>query len=126
MQRRIGDEVQLGSTVSPFDTTGQSSSIGRTASNFLKASEKVQKIKRLTNTGEYHADLVRYIHGMLELFQGMIANIGTKEQVAHISYKDMETLDFQMMLTNNYYTNPKSIHLCFPMKIKMAQMKRMT
>ena len=45
MHRRIGDEVQLGSTVSPFDATGQSSSIDRTVSNFLNASEKVQKIK---------------------------------------------------------------------------------
>ena len=48
---------------------------------------------------------------MLELaFQGMIENIDTKEQVAHISSKDMET--------NNYYTNPNSMQICFPMKIK--------
>ena len=39
----------------------------------------------------------------------MIENIDTKEQVAHISYKDMETLDFQIMLPNNYYANPNSI-----------------
>ena len=80
MQRRIGDEVQLGSTVSPFAATGQSSSIDRTASNFLNASEKVQKIKMLINTGEYDADLARYIPGMLELvFQEMIENIDTKQ-----------------------------------------------
>ena len=30
----------------------------------------------------------------------------------------MENLDFQIMLTNNYYTNPNSMHICFPMKIK--------
>ena len=46
----------------------------------------------------------------------MIENIDTKEQVAHISYKDMETLEFQTMLTNNYYTNPISMHICFPIK----------
>ena len=56
MQRRIGNEFQLGNTVSPFETTGQSSSIDRSASNFLNASEKVHKIKRLINTGEYDAD----------------------------------------------------------------------
>ena len=114
MQRRIGNEVQLGSTISPFDATGQSSSIERTASNFLNASEKVQKIKRLINTGEYEANLPKYIPGMLELvFQGMIENIDTKEQVAHISYNDMGTLEFQIMLTNNYYTNPNSMHIFF-------------
>ena len=48
----------------------------------------------------------------------MLEDIDTKEQPAHISYKDMENLDFQIMLTNNYYTNPNSMHICFPMKIK--------
>ena len=80
MQRKIDNEVQLGKTVSLFDTTGQSSSIDRTASNFLNATEKVQKIKRLINTGEYDADLAKYIPGMLDLvFQVMIENIDTKE-----------------------------------------------
>ena len=32
----------------------------------------------------------------------------------------METLDFLMMLTNNCHTNPNSIHLCFPMKMKKS------
>ena len=80
MQRRIGAEVQLGSTISPFGVTGQSLSIDRSASNFFNASEKVQKIKRLINTGEYDADLARYIPGMLVLvFQQIIENIDTKE-----------------------------------------------
>ena len=48
----------------------------------------------------------------------MLEDIDTKEQPAHISYKDMENLDFQIMLTNNYYTNPNSMHICFSMKIK--------
>ena len=28
----------------------------------------------------------------------------------------MEQLDFQILLTDNYYINPNSIHVCFPMK----------
>ena len=50
----------------------------------------------------------------------MIENIDTKEQVAHISYKDTKTLEFQIMLTNNYYTNPNSMHKWFPIKTKKA------
>ena len=101
MQRKIGSEVQLGKTVSPFNTTGQSSSIDRTTSNFINAMEKVQKIKRLINTEEYDTELAKYIPGILELaFQGMIENVDTKEQVAHFLYKDMENLEFQIMLTN--------------------------
>ena len=37
-----------------------------------------------------------------------------------ISEKDMENLEFQKLLSNNYYTNPDSIHICFLMKIKKA------
>ena len=56
---------------------------------------------------------------MLDLvYQGMLEDIDTKEKAAHISYKDMEQLDFQIMLTDSYYANPNSMHLCFPMKIK--------
>ena len=30
----------------------------------------------------------------------------------------MEQLDFQIMLADNYYVNPNSMHLYFPIKIK--------
>ena len=51
-------------------------------------------------------------------FQSMFEGINTKEKVAHSSYIDMEELDFQILLTENRYVNPGSIHICFPMKIK--------
>ena len=50
----------------------------------------------------------------------MLEDIDTREKVAHSSYKEMEELDFQILLTENYYVNPNSIHLCFPMKIKRS------
>ena len=38
----------------------------------------------------------------LELvYQGMLENTDTKQQPAHISYKDMGNLEFQILLTNN-------------------------
>ena len=51
-------------------------------------------------------------------YQGMLEDIDTREKVAHPSYKDMDELDFQILLTDNCYVNPSSIHICFPMKIK--------
>ena len=54
------------------------------------------------------------------VFQVILEDIDTKEKVAHSSYKDMEQLEFQIMLTDNYYVNPNSIYLCFPMKIKKS------
>ena len=121
MQRKIGTEINFSKTVSPFDSIGSSSAIDRTVSNFLNASKKVQKIKKLIKTGEYGADIAKYIPGMRELvYQGMLEDIDTREQPAHISYKDMENLEFEILLTHNYYTNPNSIDICFLIKIKKA------
>ena len=65
--------------------------------------------------GTYDVDIEKYIPGMLDIvYQGMIEDIDTKEKAAHNSCKEVEQLDFQIMLTDNYYVNPKSIHLCFP------------
>ena len=102
-----------------FDSIDASSAIDRIASNYLDAGDKIRKIRKLIETGRYDADIAKYIPGTLELvFQGMLEDIATKEQPAHSSYRDMENLDFQILLTDNYYTNPNSMHLCFPMKIK--------
>ena len=120
MQREISDKVFLGQTVSPFDDLGNSSAIDRTASNYTYA-KKVRKIRELISTGKYDADIAKYILGILEIkFQGMLEDINTREKIAHSSYKEMEELDFQILPTDNYYVNPNSIHLCFPLKIKKS------
>ena len=78
-------------------------------------------MRKLIETEEYDADIAKYIPGTLDLvLQRMLEDIDTKELPAHISYKDMEYLEFQTMLINNYYTNPNSMHICFLMKIKKA------
>ena len=48
----------------------------------------------------------------------MLEDIDTREKTAHPSYKNMEQLDFHILLTDNYCVNPNSIHICFPIKIK--------
>ena len=79
----------------------------------------MQKIRELINMGKYDADLAKYILGLLDLaIQDMLDDIDTREKVAHTSYKDMEQLDFQILLTEKFYVNPNSIHICFPIKIK--------
>ena len=82
----------------------------------------MQKIRELINMGKYDADLAKYILVLLELaIQGMLDDIDTREKVAHTSYKDMELLDFQILLTEKFYVNPNSIHICFPIIIKKQQ-----
>ena len=82
----------------------------------------MKKLREPINTGKYDEDVAKYIPGLLELkFQGMLEDIDTSEKVAHSSYTDMEELDFQILLTDNYYINPNSIHICFPIKLKKKQ-----
>ena len=50
-------------------------------------------------TGEYEADIAWYIPGTLQLmFQGVLDKTDTTEQLVHVSYKDKETFDFQLLL----------------------------
>ena len=48
----------------------------------------------------------------------MLEDIDTREKVAHSSYTDVEQLNFRILPTDNYYINPNSIQICFPIKIK--------
>ena len=119
MQRDISDKNTLGDTLNPLNDIRRSTAIDRTTSNYSDAKEKVQKIRDLINMGKYDADLVKYIPGLADLaIQGMLDDIDTREKVAHPSYKDKEQLDFQILLTENYYVNPSNIHICFPIKFK--------
>ena len=111
MQREISDKLLLGKNVSSFENTGESDAIDWTASNYHDTKEKDKKIRELINTGNYDADIAKYIPGVLEVkYQGMLEDIHIREKVAHTSYKDMEKLDFQILLTDNYCVNPSGIH----------------
>ena len=85
-------------------------------------------MKELISIGKYDKDITSYIPGILELkFQGMFEDINNCKKVTHSSYTDMEELNFQIILTENYYVNPNSIHICFPIKIlKKDLMKHQT
>ena len=124
MQREISDKNTLADTLNPINDARRSTAIDRTTSNYNDAKEKVQKIRDLINMGEYDADLAKYIPGLMDLaIQGMLDDIDTREKVAHPSYKDKEQLDFQILLSENYYVNPSNIHHCFPIKIKKSSDK---
>ena len=97
------ENAYLGQTVPPFDSIGKSPTIDRTASDFDSTHKKLKK----SNT-----DIARYIPATLQLiFQGMIDRVDTIEQPVHISYKDLETFDFQLLLDQTLYTNLNSLHL---------------
>ena len=117
MQREISDNVKLGSSVTPLQNVRKSPAVDKTASDFDNANLKVKKIRRLIEWGIYNADIARYITATLDLaFQRLIEKIMTIEQPADTTYSDKEILDFELILDNKYYTNLKSLHLCFPIR----------
>ena len=68
--------------------------------------KKYKKLRDLNSTGRYDEDIAKYTPGLLELkFQGMLEDTDTIEKVPYSSYTDMEQLDFQILLTDNYYIN---------------------
>ena len=84
MERNIGTEIELGKTVSPFDSVGASSAIDRTMSNYREAGNKVRKIRKLIETYTYDVDIARNIAGTLDhVFQDILKDIDTKEQPVH-------------------------------------------
>ena len=98
MQRKIGSEVKIGDSVTPFKSLGKSPAIDKTASDFDNANLKVKKIRRLIEHVIYDADISWYIPGTLGLvFQGMIEKIMTIEQSVNPSYKDKENLAFELI-----------------------------
>lgn len=117
MQREVSIEVKTGDSVTPFKSVEKSPTIDKTASDFDNMNLKVKKIRRLIEHGIYDAGIARYITGILNLvFQGMIDKIMAIEQTANQSYKDKENFNFE--LTFEFYTNLKSLHICFLIKFK--------
>ena len=125
MQREISNKIFFGETLNPYGNARRSTAIDRAASNYNDAKKKVQKIRDLIRMEKYDENLAKYIPRLLEIsFQGMIEDTDTKEKSAHPSYKNLEQLDFQILLTENYYVNPNGSHICFPIKIRKKNKQR--
>ena len=48
----------------------------------------------------------------------MIEKIMIIEQPADTTYSEKKTLDFELILGNNHYTNLKSLHICFSIRFR--------
>ena len=119
MQREISDDIKIWSSVTLFQSVRKFPALDKTASDFDNVNLKVKKIRILIERGIYDADIARYIFGTLDLvFQGMIQKIMTIEQLADTTYSDKEILDFELILDSNYYTNLKSLNLCFLIRFR--------
>ena len=64
-------------------------------------------------------NLVEYISGLADATtQGKVDNFNSKRKYANENYKDKNTLEFNILLTENHYINFSTLYVCFPIKIK--------
>ena len=65
--------------------------------------------------------MLKYIPHLLKLgYQGQLCSIETKRKYADDTCKGKKVIEFNVQLTANHYSNFQNVHLCFPMKIKLA------
>ena len=64
--------------------------------------------------------MLKYIPGLANIgYQGQLSGTEMKRRYAGESYKK-KVIEFNVQLTANHYTNFQNVHLCFPIKIKLA------
>ena len=64
---------------------------------------------------------MRYILGLAKVgFQGQLHSTETKRKYADDTYKNKKVLEFNVQLMKRHYANFQKVHLCFPLKFKLA------
>ena len=106
----ISDDVHLRQAVNPSDNNDAVKSVGYTG-DFKNASEKVDKLKRLTKAGVMDENLIKYLPSMAELaFKGLIYGNKNKKVSADFTYKNFKTLKFNIKVPTNQCFNWNSVH----------------
>ena len=87
----------MGKTLDPAHNTQKAKSINFSP-NF-NVTEEERKLQRHLKIDIIHADLLRYLPGMLPLaYQGMIFNVKTIKKSADPTFKDIWTLEINLIL----------------------------
>ena len=80
---------------------------------------KVDKLGNLWEDGKVGYRLIRYPPGLANISrQGQIYNIVPKKAYASSNYTDKKTLEFNILLASNTYTNYSSLMIVLPVQIK--------
>ena len=95
----------MGKTLDPAHNTQKAKSINFSP-NF-NVTEKERKLQRHLKIDIVHADLLRYLPGMLPLaYQGMIFNVKTIKKSADPTFKDIWTLEINLILPEGEQFGP--------------------
>ena len=65
--------------------------------------------------------MLRYIPGLEKVgYQGQLHSAETKRKYADDTHKSKKGTDLNVQPTKGNYTNSQNVHLCFPLKFKLA------
>ena len=117
MQREISNKIRLGENLNPLKDVSNVPSIDNVA-NLRDVFGKVDKLGALWDYGEADASLARYIPGLTDVLrQGQLYSINAKKAYAAQTYVDQKTLEFNVILAANTYTNYSSMCVVLPIQI---------
>ena len=117
MQREISNKIQVGENLNPPDLP-MIPSIDN-ISDLKDVFRKVDKLGNLWEDGKVDYRLIRYLPGLANVSrQGQIYNIVPKKAYASSNYTDKKTLEFNILLASNTYTNYSSLMIVLPVQIK--------
>ena len=91
------------------------------SADFQNLYSGVDDFIKLYDEGQLPYNMVRYIPGLTKLtYQGQMDSTEAKRKYADDTYKNKKVIEFNIVLTNNHYTNFQNMHLCFSLKFKSA------
>lgn len=119
MQRQIPITMQP-LTLNPLKDLAQVNEIDYTV-DFDNLYSRMDGLDKIFQTGKISYNMLKYICGLVKIgYQGQLHLTETKRKYADESYKSKKVIKFNVQLTANHYINFQKVHLCFPIKIKLA------
>lgn len=107
-------------TLNPLKDLAQVNEIDYTV-DFDNLYSRMDGLDKIFQTGKISYNMLKYICGLVKIgYQGQLHLTETKRKYADESYKSKKVIKFNVQLTANHYINFQKVHLCFPIKIKLA------
>ena len=118
MQREISNKIQPGENLNLPKDLPKFPSTDNT-SDLKDVFRKVDKVGSLWEDSKVDYSLIRYLPSLTNVSrQGQIYSIVSKKAYASSNYTDKKTLEFNMLLTSNTYTNYSSLMIVLPVQIE--------
>ena len=82
---------------------------------------KMDNFDKVSRNGKVSCTMLRYIPGLAKVgYQGQLHLTELKKKCSDDTCKNKNIIEFNVQKTKGHYTNFQNVHLCFPLKFKLA------